>query len=209
MFRRLNLTAALLASLAAPVHGQVQVGLSTFAGGFLPVGELFEELRLAGQIVANVSQDPAPAVGGRVTVWMSRFAIDAEVGYAFSNVDLPSAIVDLGLDNRASVLVGSVNVLYVFYQAPFSPLSIYVSGGGGLVSRSGEFFDIFQGTTDVAGSLGIGFRFGLGRATRLRFDVRDYISSFAPTRRDDEFDSMLQNDVIATVGLEFVLRPVE
>jgi hypothetical protein len=107
------------------------------------------------------------------------------------------------------VFVGSVNALYVIFQAPFSPLRIYVSGGGGLVSRSGDFFDIFQGTTDVAGSLGIGLRYGMGRSTQLRFDVRDYISSFAPTRRDEEFDSKLQNDVIATISLEFLLRPVE
>ncbi len=209
MIRRPMLTAALLVSLAAPLQGQVQVGLSTFAGGFLPVGELFDELRLAGQIIANVSQDPGAGIGGRVTVWMSRFAIDVEAGYAFSNADLPKAIIDLGLDNSASVFVGSVNVLYVVFQAPFSPLRIYVSGGGGLVSRSGDFFDIFEGTTDVAGTLGIGLRFGLSRATQLRFDVRDYISSFAPTRRDEAFDSKLQNDLIATIGLEFVLRPVE
>jgi hypothetical protein len=81
MFRRITLTAALLSSLAAPLYGQVQVGLSAFAGGFLPMGELFEELRLAGQRVANVSQEPGPAIGGRVTVWISRFAIDAEAGY--------------------------------------------------------------------------------------------------------------------------------
>ncbi|UCC81650.1 MAG: outer membrane beta-barrel protein [Gemmatimonadota bacterium] len=209
MFRRLVLTTALLASLAAPLQAQTQVGLSAFAGSFLPVGELFDELRLAGQIIANVSQDPGLAIGGRVTVWMSRFAIDAEAGYALSNVDLPESIVELGLDNSASTFVGSVNVLYVIFQAPFSPLRIYVSGGGGLVSRSGDFFDLFQGTTDVAGTLGIGLRFGLGRATQLRFDVRDYISSFAATRRDEEFDSQLQNDLIATIGLEFVFRPVE
>jgi hypothetical protein len=203
------LTTALVTWLAAPLQGQVQVGLSAFAGGFLPMGELFEELRLAGQLVANVSQDPGLAFGGRVTVWKSRFGVDAEAGYAFSNVDLPQSIIDLGLDNNASVFVGSLNVLYVIYQAPFSPLRIYVSGGGGLVSRSGDFFDIFEGTTDIAGTLGIGIRYGLGRATQLRFDVRDYISSFAPTRRDEVFDSRLQNDLIATIGLEFVLRPVE
>lgn len=209
MFRRMTLTAALLATLAAPLHGQVQVGLSAFAGGFLPVGELFDELRLGGQIVANVSQDPGPVMGARVTVWMSRLAVDAEAGYALSNVDLPRSIVELGLDNKASIFVGSVNVLYVVFQAPFSPLRIYVSGGGGFVSRSGDFFDIFEGTTDVAGTLGVGLRFGLGRATQLRFDVRDYVSSFAPRRRDETFDSKLQNDLIATIGLEFVFRPVE
>jgi hypothetical protein len=209
MLRRLTFAAALLGTLATPLHGQVQVGLSGFAGAFLPMGDLFEELRLAGRIIANVGQDPGLLVGGRVAVKFSRFAVDAEAGYAFSNVDLPKSIVDLGLDNSASVFLGSLNVTYVIFEAPFSPLSIYVSGGGGLVSRSGEFFDIFEGTTDVAGTLGIGLRYGLGRATQLRFDLRDYISSFAPTRRAEEFESRLQNDIVATVGLEFVFTPVQ
>ncbi|UCC73256.1 MAG: hypothetical protein JSV86_01445 [Gemmatimonadota bacterium] len=209
MLRRIALVALLLGTLARPLEGQVQVGLSGFAGGFLPVSDLFEELNLAGRIIANLGQEPGPLVGGRLTVWISRIAVDAELGYAFSDVDLPSVIVDLGLDNGASAFIGSLNVAYAIFQAPFSPLSIFVSGGGGFVSRSGTFFDIFEGTADVAGVLGVGVRYGLSRGTQLRFDLRDYISSFAPTRGSDEFDSMLQHDVIVTVGLEFLFTPVQ
>lgn len=205
--RRLALTAALLGAFALPTHGQVTVGLSGFAGGFVPIGDLFDEVRLAGRIVSNVGQQPGFTLGGRVTVWMSRFAVDAEAGYAFSKVDLPQEIVDLGLDDGAGAFVGSLNVIYVLHEEPFSPLRIYVSGGGGIVSRSGAFFDIFEGTTDLAGTLGVGLRYGLSRVTQLRFDLRDYISSFAPTRGTEQFDSKLQNDVVVTIGLEFVFAP--
>ncbi len=208
MLRRLSLAAALIGALAAPLHAQVNVGLSGFVGGYLPMGDLFDELRLAGRLIANVGHDPGPLLGGRLSVSLSRFAVEAEAGYAFSDVDLPSAVVNLGLDNGASVFLGSLNVHYEIFQAPFSPLSIYVSGGGGVVSHSGDFFDMFDGTTDVAGILGVGLRYGLGRAMQLRFDVRDYISSFAPSRGTEAFDSELQNDIVATVGLQFAFAPV-
>ena len=89
------------------------------------------------------------------------------------------------------------------------PLGKRVAKGKMTQEDVDKILDNVEGTTDVAGTLGVGLRFGLGRATQLRFDVRDYISSFAPTRRDEGFDSKLQNDLIATIGLEFVLRPME
>jgi hypothetical protein len=209
MLRRLALAAGLISALATPLQGQVNVGLSAFAGGYLPINDLFEEIQIAGRTVSNLGQEPGLLFGGRITAWLSRFAIEAEAGYALSNIDLPSAIVDLGLSKDASVFVGSLNLMYVVFQAPFSPLNIYVSGGAGVVSRSGEFYDMFEGTTDFSGALGVGLRFGIGRAAYLRFDLRDYIYSFAPTRRDEVFPSQTQNDVIATVGLEFVFTPAK
>ncbi len=209
MLRRVALSLALSGLFAGPLSGQVQVGLSGYAGGFLPIGDLFDEVPLAGRRIANLGQEPGLLVGGRVTFRISRLAIDLEGGHAFSNIDLPDTIVALGLDDNGSVFLSSLNVTYTVFQAPFSPLSIHVAGGGGFVNRGGELLDFFAGTTDVAVTLGVGFRFGLGRLTHLRFDVRDYISSFAPTRRrDEDFGSQLQNDVIATIGLEFAFTPV-
>ena len=45
-----------------------------------------------------------------------------------------------------------------------------------------------------------------GPLAAVRFDLRDYIYSFRPTRGgapDADLESKLQNDVIATLGLEF------
>jgi len=206
MLRKLTLTLLLLLTAAAPVAGQTQVGLSAFGGAYVPVADLFDDVLIRSRAVINLGHDPAIAVGGRLTLWLQRFGIEAEAGYALAGVDIPQGLVDSGVEDGAHVFLGSLNAIYVIFQAPFSPLSIHLSGGAGIVSRGGEFFDQFEDTTDVAGTLGVGLRFGLGRLTRLRFDVRDYVSSFAPSRVV-QLDSKLQNDVMATIALEFVLSP--
>lgn len=204
---------ALLGGLASPTEAQVHVGLSAFAGGFVPVGELFESVRIGGQtgpIVINVGQEPGAVIGGRLTLWLSRLGIDAEAVYAFSNADLPQALTDAGADDDAALFMGSLNLMYVLVQAPFSPLSIHISGGAGVIRRTGGFFDNFESTTDVAGVFGLGVRYGFSRLAYLRFDLRDYLSSFAPTTRTDfQFDSKVQNDLIGTLALELVFTPIQ
>ncbi len=78
------------------------------------------------------------------------------------------------------------------------------------MSRGGEYLENnIEGTTDVAGAVGAGLRFGLGPLAHVRFDIRDYISSFKPTNRaGEELDAKLQNDIIATLGLEFAFTPM-
>ncbi len=204
---------ALLGGLASASEAQVQVGLSAFGGGFAPVGELFQSVRVGGQtgpIVLNLGQEPGAVIGGRVTLWLSRLGIDAEAAYAFSNADLPQALTDAGAADDAAVFLGSLNLMYVLVQAPFSPLSIHVSGGAGLISRTGSFFDSFESTTDFAGAFGLGIRYGLSRLAYIRFDLKDYLSSFAPTTRTGfQFDSKFQSDLIGTLALEFVFSPIQ
>lgn len=206
MLRKLVMASSLLALSVTPAAAQLRVGLSALGGGYLPISDLFDNVIVGGRAVINLGQEPAPLFGGRVTLWMERFGFEAEVGYAPSDVDLPESLQAQDATDDAYVFLGSVNVLYVVFQAPFSPLSVHVSAGGGIVGRGGAFFDGFEDTTDFAGAAGAGLRFALGRVTRLRFDVRDYISSFAPTRAR-EFESNLQNDLIATVALELALSP--
>jgi len=210
MIQRVTLILALAVGTAAPLDGQVRVGLSAFLGGYVPANNLFESVRLGDTdqpIILNLGHKPGFVGGGRLTVRLSRFALEAEAGYALANLDIPSAIAD-EVPGDASIFLGSLGVLYDLYRAPFSPLSIYLVGGGGLVARSGDFFDALEGTTDLAGTLGLGLRFGLAPAVFLRFDLRDYISSWAPRARDGfQFDSKLQSELIGTVAVEFSLTP--
>lgn len=186
----------------------MQLGLSGYGGAYLPLSNLFAAVRVrpdtAQPIVLNLGQEPGLLAGGRLTVRLSRLAVEAEVGYGFSDLDLPTEAGGLG---DASVVLGSLNLLYDVIQAPFSPLSLFVSGGAGFLSRGGDFFDAFDGTTDIAGVLGLGVRIGLGGVTYLRFDIRDYISSFAPEAGGFQFDSKVQNDLLATLALELVFAP--
>lgn len=217
MFRRTALIVALLCASAVPLNGQVQVGLSVFTGGYLPTADLFDAIEVTDPRIRsplNLGQKAAFVVGGRLGLWWSRIALEAEGAYALSNADLPDVAAVLGIPDDAPVFFGSINLIYVLYQAPFTPLGLYVSGGGGLVSRGGRFFEGVEGTTDFAGALGVGLRYGLGRQIRLRIDLRDYISTASlPTVQDRirfvQVDSKLQNDLLATVGLElnFPLAP--
>jgi hypothetical protein len=210
MIHRVTLIVALVVCTTAPLEGQVRVGLSAFLGGYLPANNLFESVRLGDTdqpIILNLGHEPGIVGGGRLTVRLSRFALEAEAGYALANLDIPSAVAD-EIPGDASIFLGSLAVLYDVYRAPFSPLSIYLVGGGGLVARAGDFFDALEGTTDLAGTLGLGFRFGLAPAVFLRFDLRDYISSWAPRARDGfQFDSQLQSELIGTIAVEFSLTP--
>ncbi|MGD8698436.1 MAG: outer membrane beta-barrel protein [Gemmatimonadales bacterium] len=210
MTHRVALIVALALSSAAPLDGQVRVGLSALLGGYLPATNLFESVRLGDAdqpIILNLGHEPGIVGGGRLTVRLSRLALEAEAGYVLSNLDIPSAVAD-EVPSDASIFLASLSALYDIYRAPFSPLSIYLLGGGGLVARSGELFDTLEGTTDLAGVLGLGLRFGLEPAVFLRFDLRDYISSWAPRAPDGfQFDSTLQNELIGTVAVEFSLTP--
>jgi hypothetical protein len=88
-------------------------------------------------------------------------------------------------------------------------VAFYVSGGIGIVSRSGDFFEGADDTSDIAGVVGVGLRYGLGPGWRIRFDVRDYISSFVNKELDELLDtgSKLQNDIMLTAGVEFFFNP--
>ena len=210
MIRRVTLIVALAGCSASPLDGQVRVGLSAFLGGYLPANNLFESVRLGDvdqPIILNLGHKAGIVGGGRLTLRLSRLAIEAEATYGPSDLDIPSAVAD-DVPSDASIFLGTLNALYDIYRAPFSPLTLYISGGGGLVARSGAFFDRFTGTTDVAGVLGMGLRFGLAPAVFLRFDLRDYISSWAPRALDGfQFQPILQNELIGTIAVEFSLTP--
>lgn len=212
MLRKLTMTIALVATSALPLPAQVRVGLSAYGGGFVPANDLFESVRLGGpdgQIVLNLGLEPGPLVGGRVTLRRSRLSVEAEAGYAFTHLDIPAVLVEAGETDGASTFLGSVNLLYDIFQAAFSPLSVHVSVGLGLVARGGDFLDRFESTSDLAVALGTGVRYGLGPTTFLRLDLRDYISSFAPrTRSGFEFASQTQHDLVGTIGVEFSLAPI-
>lgn len=209
MARRIALVAALIVSSAAPLAAQVRVGLSGFAGGYLPLNGLFDAVRVGGEqgeIVLNLGQEPGPLFGGRLAVRLHpQLAIDAEVAYAFSTLDIPVAA-DGSVDD-SHVLLASLNARWIFFEAPFSPLSLHLTGGFGVVARNGEFWQNFDDTTTFAGTFSFGLRYGLTPLLFLRFDLKDYVYSFGPTAGNFTFTGKTQNDLLATLALEFALTP--
>lgn len=207
--RSLALAIACVAAAALPLPGQVTIAISPMAGGYVPLSDAFEGVFVGGRVLTELSQDPAFLLGGRVSVRAAKLGVEAEAGYVFSSMDLPPILTEAGISDDAKVFLGSLNVVYTVFEAPFSPVSFWVSGGVGLVTRGGDFFEAWEDKSDPAGALGFGLRFGLGPLAALRVDLRDYIYSFRPSRGggDGDLESKLQNDVIATVGLEFSFSP--
>ena len=193
----------------------MQITIGGFGGAVLPASDLVD-LLIPEVGALSFGHKTGWDAGGRFAVWPTgRIGIEVEAAYAGSNVDLRGILPDFAQDTTisASIFVGSVNVMWAAIAPPLDPVAFYVSGGVGLVSRGGDFFQGFDDTSDVAGVLGVGLRYGLGPGWRVRFDVRDYISSFLEKQLDEALapaggtESKLQNDIMLTVGIEFFFSP--
>ena len=211
MLRRLILAIGLTLTATAPLQAQVRLNLSPFAGAYVPTADVLNRIfDNQGQLIPlKIGHDPAILFGGRLGLRTGRVGIEASAAYTPSNLDIIE-----GLPKQdGSVFLGSLDVLYAIFQAPFTPVSIYVIGGGAVVSHGGDFYSRFDGTSDLAGNVGFGARFGLGPVVGLRFDVRDFIYSFQPRLGLDRelasvrLDSRLQNDLVATLGLDLSFSP--
>ena len=197
-------------SLAA--QQPVQFTVSGFGGAYIPASDLFDELFTEGAL--RFGQETSFTLGGRFAVWpIPRLGIEAEGAFTGSDVEFKGVLDATPFDTTlsANVFYGSINVIYALIRPPFEPLAIYVSGGIGLVARGGFFFDEFfqliidprfeTETTNVAGVVGFGIRYGISPLLNIRGDFKDYISSNRPFAG---LDSKLQNDLLITVALEFV-----
>ncbi|MGD2153279.1 MAG: hypothetical protein PVG79_08415 [Gemmatimonadales bacterium] len=227
LYRALGLALA-LALLPSSLPAQTQFAVSGFGGPFLPASDLTSGIfffpagsipefpTFAGDVAATFRQKTAFQVGGRLTVWPSqRFGFEAEAIYALSdlNVDVlvpfadpgPPITVNLRSGSDAvdgSVFLGSVNAVFALIRPPLEPLVVFVSGGLGFVSRGGDAADIFENTTNVAGTWGFGLKYGVARGIWLRGDVRDYVYRFKGSDTD-ELEAKWQNDLLVSAGLEF------
>ncbi len=211
--------ALMLALVPSTLSAQAQVAVSGFGGAFLPASDLltgvFPLEEFGGtEVAATFRQKVAFNFGGRITVWPTqRFGIEAEAAYVLSDLEadvLEPVVRDpgppqvLGLNEGsakfdANAFMGSLNVVFALIRPPLEPLVVYVSAGLGFVSRGGDGFDPFEGTSDVAGTWGFGLKYGVARGLWLRGDVRDYISSF----QEEPLDSKVQNDLLITAGFEY------
>lgn len=207
---------ALLVPSTLSAQSQVQVTVSGFGGAILPASNLVDVL-IPEVGAFSFGHKTGWNAGGRLAVWpTTRIGIEVEAAYVGSNVDVagilpPDFVADTTIS--ATMFMGSLNVMWAVIAPPLEPVAFYVSGGAGLVSRGGDFFEGSDDTSDVAGVLGLGLRYGLGPGWRIRFDARDYISSFINKDLDAALEaaggtgSKLQNDILLTVGVEFFFSP--
>jgi hypothetical protein len=190
----------------------MQVTIGGFGGAILPASELVDVL-IPEVGSFSFGHKTGWNAGGRLALWPSaRFGIELEGAYVGSNVDVQGVLPPEFVEDTtvsANMFMGSLNLMWAVIAPPLDPVAFYVSGGIGIVSRSGDFFEGADDTSDIAGVVGVGLRYGLGPGWRIRFDVRDYISSFVNKELDELLDtgSKLQNDIMLTAGVEFFFNP--
>ena len=102
----------------------------------------------------------------------------------------------------ANIFTGSGRVS--FQVVPFtSPVAFLVTGGVGVINRSGAFYEDVDKKTDVGGTFGASARFRLGKLLRLQLNAEDYI--YKPKADIPGFaasdQKKTQNDIHLSIGL--------
>jgi hypothetical protein len=193
--RGLCVALVLLGGAARPMVAQ-RVSIAPNIGVYIPTTELVKAA--SGQ---EFKQEVSITLGGRLGIFFGqRLGVEFTGDYAPSNLKITAA--GLGSKEDANIFTGSGRV--TFLVIPFtSPVAFLVTGGVGVVNRSGAFYQNVDHRTDVGGTGGASVRFRLGKLLRLQLNAEDYIykpkadiPGFATTDQ-----KKTQNDVHLSVGL--------
>ena len=194
--RVLLLGGILLATGAHPLTAQ-KISIAPNIGVYVPTTELVKAA--SGE---EFKQEISLTVGGRVGIALGkRLGLEFTGAYAPSNLKITqSGFNDQNED--ANVFTGSGRISYQLIP-PTSPIAFLVTGGVGVVNRSGAFYASMAEKTDIGGTVGASARFRLGRLLRIQLSAEDYlykpkgeIPGFTP---NDE--KKTQNDIHLSLGL--------
>lgn len=186
---------ALLAMGAQSAQAQ-RISLTPNIGVYIPTTELVKAA--SGE---EFKQEMTFTVGGRLGVQLgSRLGLEFTGAYAPSDLKVTSS--GVGSTEDANIFTGSGRLS--FHVIPTSsPLSFLVTGGVGVINRSGAFYANVDKKTDIGGTLGATAGFRLGSLLRLSVSAEDYlykpqaeIPGFGPS---DE--KLTQNDIHLTFGV--------
>jgi len=184
----------LLGGGARPLLAQ-RVSIAPNIGLYIPTTELVKAA--SGQ---EFKQEISITLGGRLGIFFSqRLGVEFTGDYAPSKLKFSAA----GTPKEdANIFTGSGRI--TFQVVPFSsPVAFLVTGGVGVVNRSGDFYQDVDHRTDVGGTAGASVRFRLGKLLRLQLNAEDYI--YKPKADIPGFTASdqkkTQNDIHLSVGL--------
>jgi hypothetical protein len=186
----------LLATGAHPLTAQ-KISIAPNIGVYVPTTELVKAA--SGE---EFKQEISLTVGGRVGIALGkRLGLEFTGAYAPSNLKISqSGFNDQNED--ANIFTGSGRVSYQLIPLT-SPIAFLITGGVGVVNRSGAFYASMAEKTDIGGTVGASARFRLGRLLRIQLSAEDYlykpkgeIPGFSPSD-----DKKTQNDVHLSLGL--------
>jgi Outer membrane protein beta-barrel domain len=187
----------LLAVASRPALAQ-RVSLAPNIGVYIPTTELVKAA--SGD---EFKQEIALTLGGRLGIFFSqRLGLEFTGAYAPSDLKFTPSGSQVDTKQDANIFTGSGRLTYQL--VPFtSPVAFLVSGGVGVINRSGDFYKNVDDKTDVGGTFGASVRLRLGRLLRIQLNAEDYIykpkadiPGFATTDQ-----KQTQNDVHLSLGL--------
>ncbi len=147
-------------------------------------------------------QEISLTLGGRLGISLGQ-RLGLEFTGAYAPSDLKVTAAGLGDQSEdANVFTGSgrISLQLVPYT---SPVAFVVTGGVGVINRSGAFYADVQNKTDIGGTLGASARFRLGSLLRLQVSAEDYI--YKPRAEIPGFgpgdEKRTQNDIHLSIGV--------
>jgi Outer membrane protein beta-barrel domain len=186
----------LLAAEAQPLLAQ-RISITPNIGVYVPTTELVKAA--SGE---EFKQEMSITLGGRVGVMFgNRLGLEFTGAYAPS--DLKVTATGFGDQTEdANVFTGSGRISFHVIPAS-SPISFQVTGGVGVINRSGAFYADVEKKTDIGGTLGATAGFRLGSLLRIQVSAEDYI--YKPRAEIPGFgpadEKKTQNDIHLSFGV--------
>lgn len=151
----------------------------------------------------SAKQATAVAIGGRISAATHRkVSFDGTVIYVPSDVNASAG----ASGGSSSLLLIDARGVVSFGQAG-AKTRFYLAGGPAVIIRNGEFYQDFDGTTDIGGNVAAGLRMVLGKVSG-RVEVASYLYSVNLTGAGSlSTGSELQVDLIASVSVAIPLGP--
>jgi hypothetical protein len=196
MVRAMACGSILLGSQVSSLEAQ-GLSFTPNIGVYIPTTELVRAA--SGE---EFKQEISLTLGGRLGVALSQ-RLGLEFTGAYAPSDLKITASGLGDQSQnANVFTGSGRVSYQL--VPYtSPIAFVVTGGVGVINRSGEFYSNVENKTDIGGTLGASARFRLGSLLRLQVSAEDYI--YKPKAEIPGFgpsdEKKTQNDIHLSIGV--------
>ena len=147
-------------------------------------------------------QEMSLTLGGRLGISLGqRLGLEFTGAYAPSDLKVTATgLADQSEDANVFTGSGRISLQLVPYT---SPVAFVVTGGVGVINRSGAFYANVQNKTDIGGTLGASARFRLGSLLRLQVSAEDYI--YKPRAEIPGFgpgdEKRTQNDIHLSIGV--------
>jgi hypothetical protein len=194
--RILTVGGVVLAASAQPLMAQ-RISIAPNIGVYIPTTELVKAA--SGE---EFKQEMSITVGGRLGIMLSnRLGLEFTGAYAPSDLKVTAS----GLGDQtedANVFTGSGRISYHVIPST-SPISFLVTGGVGVINRSGAFYADMEKKTDIGGTLGATAGFRLGSLLRIQVSAEDYV--YKPKAEIPGFgpsdEQKTQNDIHLSFGV--------